>query len=158
MKQVLVTLLIVLFFAQTGFARERSIAVTSDTAVFLPIAGEWGVDFFVDKVDGNKTRFGLYDSVVVDAGTRTLDIRLEYTPAAGSSLLVGGLGNLFLRAVTNKTFRTQMEVDVEGGKTYQMMATADGNLLEIFVVDRIDQEVVTSQRFQLKDGKFERLF
>ncbi len=158
MKHVLLVLIAALFFASTGYAKERSIAVTDDTALFLPIAAEWGVDFLVEKVDGKKTKFGLYDSVVVDAGTRTLDIRLEYTPASGSSLLVGGLGNLLLRAATNKTFHTQMEVEVEGGKTYQMTATAKDDLLEIFVIDHADEKIVTSQRFQLKDGKFEKLF
>lgn len=158
MKHVLVMLFAVLLLASTGYAKERSIAVTDDTALFLPIAAEWGVNFFVEKVDGKKTKFGLYDSVVVDAGTRTLEIRLEYAPASGSSLLVGGLGNLLMRAATNKTFHTQMEVDVEGGKTYQMTATAKDDLLEIFVIDHNDEEIVTSQRFKLIDGKFERLF
>lgn len=158
MKHVLVMLFAVLLLASTGYAKERSIAVTDDTALFLPIAAEWGVNFFVEKVDGKKTKFGLYDSVVVDAGTRILEIRLEYAPASGSSLLVGGLGNLLMRAATNKTFHTQMEVDVEGGKTYQMTATAKDDLLEIFVIDHNDEEIVTSQRFKLIDGKFERLF
>ncbi len=158
MKHVLVTLFAAFLVTSAGYAKERSIAFTDDTALVLPIAAEWGVDFFVEKVDGKKTKFGLYDSVVIDAGTRILDIRLEYTPASGSSLLVGGLGNLLLRAATNKTFRTKMEVEVEGGKTYQMTATAKDDLLEIFVIDHTDEKIVTSQRFQLKDGKFERLF
>ncbi len=158
MRHVLALLCTAFLLASPGFAKERSIAVTDDTALFMPIAAEWGVDFTVEKVDGEKTKFGLYDSVVVDAGKRTLDIRLEYSPASGSSVLVGGLGNLLLRAASNKTFRTQMEVDVEGGKTYQMTATAKDDLLEIFVIDHTDEQIVTSQRFHLKDGKFERLF
>ena len=158
MKKILISLATLVLIATPVYSKERSIAVTDNTALFLPIAAEWGVNFFVEKVDGEKTKFGLYDSVVVDAGERTLDIRLEYAPSSGSSVLVGGLGSLLLRAATNKTFRTQMEVSVEGGKTYQMTATAKDDLLEIFVVDHTDELILTSQRFQLKDGKFERLF
>ncbi len=158
MKQFLFLLATALVFAPVGYAKERSIAVTDDTALFLPIAAEWGVDFYVEKVDGKKTKFGLYDSVVVDAGQRTLDVRLEYSPSSGSSLLVGGLGSLLLRAATNKTFRTRMEVSVIGGNTYQMSATAKDDQLEIFVVDHSSEEIVISQRFELRDGKFERLF
>ena len=53
-------------------------------------------------MDGEKTKFGLYDSVIVDAGVRTLEVRLEYQPASGSSVLLGGLANLLLRATTKK--------------------------------------------------------
>ena len=137
---------------------ERSIAVTDTTAIFLPIAADWCVDFFVEKVDGAKTKFGVFDSVVVDAGARTIDIRLEYQPACGTSAVVGGLANLPLRAATNKTFRTTMELDVDGGKEYQLSAIAEDDKLEIFVINRSDEEVVQSQAFRLKDRKFERIF
>ncbi len=157
--KLLIPIFAVFFFTTApAIAKEKSIAATDNTAVFLPIAADWGVDFYVEKVDGKATKFGAYDSVVVDAGSRTLDIRLEYQPASGSSVLVGGLANLLLRAATNKTFRTTMEVDVQGGKQYQLSAIAEGDQLEILVINHTDELIVQSQTFKLKDCKFERTF
>ena len=152
--------LLAAFFLLTSpaIAKERSIAVTDNTAIFLPIATDWGVNLVVEKVDGKPTKFGLYDSVLVDAGDRTLEVRLEYKPAGGSSVLVGGLANLLLRAATNKTFRTTLEIEVEGGKEYQMTAVAKGEKLEIAVINHSDEEIVKSQVFEVKEGKFERIF
>ena len=90
-----------------------------------------------------------------DTIVNTLDIN-AVNPTV--SVLVGGLANLLLRATTNKTFRTTMEVDVEGGKQYQLSAIAEGDQLEILVINHTDELIVQSQTFKLKDGKFERTF
>ena len=139
-------------------AKERSIAMTDDTAIFMPIVTDLDVDLYVDKVDGKKTKFGLYDSVVVDAGKRQLDVRLEYQPASGSSLILGGLANMLLRAGTNKTFRTTMKVDVVGGQAYQLFANAHNGILTIMLTNDTASEQVLRQDFKIKDGKFERVF
>jgi len=139
-------------------AKERSIATTDDTAVFMPIVTDFDVNLYVEKVDGKKTKFGLYDSVVVDAGNHQLDIRLEYQPASGTSLILGGIANMLLRAGTNKTFRTTMEVDVVGGQAYQLIANAHDGILTIMLNNDTASAQVLRQDFKIKDGKFERVF
>ncbi|MEH6587765.1 MAG: hypothetical protein V7720_14480 [Halioglobus sp.] len=158
MKYLVPLLLIFSLVSPHVNSKEKSIAITDETSVFMPMATNRSVDFFVEKVDGKKTKFGRFDSVVVDAGTRTLDIRLEYAPAKGSSLLFGSLGNLLLRATTNKSFHTSMTIDVVGGKDYQLIAVADGDKLEIIVDNHTDDEIIMSQQFLLKGGKFEKMF
>ena len=138
--------------------KHQDMASTPDTAVFLPVVNDYTVDLYVDTVDGKPTEFGVFDQVMVDAGTRELEIRLEHQPAAGSSLLVGGIGNLLVRAGTNKTFRTSMTVDVLSGHEYRMIARSQEETLEIIVFDETDVREVVKQAFELKDGQFERLF
>lgn len=138
--------------------KQHDLAATADTALFLPYDPDYTVDIVVDEVDGKATQFGPFDQVLVDAGRRDLSVRLEYAPAAGTSLLVGGVGNLLLRASTNRTFRTDMSVDVIGGHEYRMIARAQGDTLVITVFDETDRVEVVKQTFELKDGQFERIF
>lgn len=139
-------------------SKTKSLASTTDTAVFLPIIADYNVDLFVDRVDGKATKFGVLDQVTVDAGKHELGVRLDYAPATGSSVIVGGIANLLLRATTNKTFRTDMTVDVSGGHTYQMIARVSGDNLEIIVFDKTENREVLKQTFVPKNGQFERLF
>jgi hypothetical protein len=134
------------------------LAKTEQTAKFTPVVSDYTVELYVDKVDGKATKFRTRDTAIVDAGERTIAIRLEYTPAEGSSLILGGLGNLFARAVTNKTFRTEMTALVVAGHQYQLIARAQGDEIVIIVFDQSDRKEVAGQRFSLKDGKFERIF
>jgi hypothetical protein len=138
--------------------QQQNLASGADAAVFMPIVTDYTVDLFVDRVDGKATKFGTFDQVSVDPGTHELAIRLEYTPAENTSLIVGGLGNLLLRAGTNKTFRTNMTVDVSAGHNYQMIARAHGDSLDIIVFDQTNNREIKKQTFELKDGQFERVF
>jgi len=138
--------------------KQRDMTTSTETAVFLPIVNDYSVNLFVDQVDGKPTQFGLFDQVTVDAGRREIGIRLEYQPAAGSSLVVGGIGNLLLRAGTNKTFRTSISIDVIGGHAYRLIARSQEDNLEIIVFDETDDREVVKQAFGVKDGQFERLF
>ena len=139
-------------------ASEVNLAKTDQTAIFMPVVSDYTVELYVDKVDGRATEFRTRDTAVVDAGERTIAIRLEYTPASGSSLILGGLGNLLARAATNKTFRTEMTALVVAGHQYQLIARAQGDEIVIIVFDQSDRKEVAGQRFSLKDGKFERIF
>lgn len=152
-------LLIIAGLLSAGCAgKQQDLAQSDDTAVFLPIVTDYNVDLFVDQVDGKATRFGAFDQVTVDAGSRELAVRLEYAPAAGTAPLVGSLGNLLLRAGTNKTFRTTMTVDVAAGHNYELIARADGSAFDIIVFDKTEESVVEKKTFELKDGQFERAF
>jgi hypothetical protein len=139
-------------------AREVNLAKTDQTAKFMPVVSDYTVELYVDKVDGKATKFRTRDTAIVDAGERTIAIRLEYTPASGSSLILGGLGNLLARASTNKTFRTEMIAPVVAGHEYQLIARAQGDEIVIIVFDQSDRKEVAGQRSSLKDGKFERMF
>ena len=76
---------------------------------------DYNVGLYVDQVDGEPTDFGLFDQIVIDAGGKhEISVRLEYQPAAGTSLVVGGIGNLLLRAGTNKTGSSAEFVGSEG--------------------------------------------
>jgi len=99
---ILICLLIPILNSCSG--SKKVLSSTENTALFLPPKIEADVDMFIDEVDGKKTKFNLEDSAQVDEGEHSLLIRLEYQPAAGSSAIVGGLGNLLLRSATNKTF------------------------------------------------------
>ncbi len=140
------------------YASEVNLAKTDQTAKFMPVVSDYTVELYVDKVDGKATKFRTRDTAIVDAGERSIAIRLEYTPASGSSLLLGGLGNLLARAATNKTFRTEMIVPVVAGHQYQLIARAQGDEIVIIVFDQSDRKEVAGQRFSLKDGKFERMY
>ena len=79
-------------------------ATTDNPALFRAVATDYGLDLFVDSINGEAASFGLNDEVLIDAGSYELEIRMEYEPAAGTSLLVGGWGNMMLRAGTPKWF------------------------------------------------------
>lgn len=158
-KQSAVALLAALALLVAGCAgSEKNLATSESTALFLPVATDYGVDLFIDRLDGKPTEFGAFDQVTVDAGQRDIEVRLEYQPAEGSSLVVGGIGNLLLRAGTNKTFRTTMKVDVQGGREYRLIARAVEEKLEFIVVDETADREVQKQVFELKDGQLERIF
>lgn len=138
-------------------AREVNLAKTEQTAKFMPVVSDYTVELYVDKVDGKATKFRSRDTAIVDAGERTIVVRLEYTPATGTSLILGGLGNLLARAATNKTFRTELTTPVAADHQYQLIARAQGNEIVIIVFDQTDRKEVAGQKFALNDGKFERL-
>mgnify|MGYP001811809326 FL=1 len=158
MAGLLTVLLTVTMLTMGCAGKTQSMASTTDTAVFFPIVTDYNVDLFIDQVDGKATRFGAFDQVTVDAGRHVLGVRLEYSPAAGSSMVVGGIGNLLLRASTNRTFRTEMALDVSGGHSYRMIARANGDTLEIIAFDQTEDQEVMKQIFEYKNGQFERLF
>jgi hypothetical protein len=158
MAHLLAGILAISIFTMGCAGKTQNMASTTDTAVFLPIVADYSVDFFVDQVDGKATKFGVFDRVTIDSGRHELQLRLEYSPASGSSVIVGGIGNLLLRATTNKTFRTDMTLDVSGGHTYQMIARANGENIEIIVFDKTESREVVKQTFVHKNGQFERLF
>ena len=141
-----------------AMAKEVNLAQPDETARFRAVTSDYTVDIYVDKVDGKATKFRARDTAVVDAGDRTMDVRLEYQPASGSSLLLGGLGNLLARAATNKTFRTSMTVTIQAGHEYQLIAQAQDKDMVIVVFDHTDRKEVAGQKFTLRDGKFERVF
>ena len=131
----------------------------SSPAKFVPYVADYGVDIFVDKVDRKPTKFGELDSVLIDPGAHELVVRLEYQPAAGSAIVVGGIANLLLRAGTNKTFTTTISVDVKANTVYKLLAksTPEDEIDLIVFNETLDEEVL-KHSFALKDGRFERIF
>ncbi len=157
-ETILPLIIIAVMMTACTTGKQHDMTSTNETAVFLPVVIDYNVDLFVDKVDGKPTEFGLFDQVNIDAGRREIGVRLEYMPAAGTSLIVGGIGNLLLRAGTNKTFRTSISVDVLSGHAYRLIARSKEDTLEIVVFDETDGREVVKQAFGVKDGQFERLF
>jgi hypothetical protein len=155
--RVMITLILFAVSANLN-ASEVNLAKTDQTAKFMPVVSDYTVELYVDKVDGKATKFRTRDTAIVDAGERTIAIRLEYTPATGTSIILGGLGNLLARAATNKTFRTEMTTPVVAGHEYQLIARAQGDEIVIIVFDQSDRKEVAGQRFSVKDGAFERIF
>ena len=113
---------------------------------------------YVDKIDGNPTRFHLADSVVIEAGRHEVDVRMEYSPAAGTAIVVGSLANILLRSATNKTFTTTMEIIVEKNKTYRFEVYGFDNSFKIQVNNITDKTVISEYIFELKDGQFKRIY
>ena len=153
-----IILLLTLFGLIACSGSKKILSTTDQTALFLPPKIEAGVDMFVDEIDGRKVKFQLSDSAMVDAGSHEVLVRLEYEPAVGSSIIVGGLGNLLLRSATNKTFKTKMDIKVEQNNTYQFVVTAAGESFDIAVLNTGSKVEIVKHSFQLKDGHFEKLF
>ena len=130
---------------------------TENTALFLPPKIEASVDMFIDEIDGKKTKFNLVDSVQVDEGKHSLLVRLEYEPAAGSSLIVGGLGNLLLRSTTSKTFSTTIDIEIEKSIEYRFVVEDFDNGFEIILFNETKKKEELNLRFKLIEGKFERI-
>ncbi len=137
---------------------KQVLSSSQNTCTFLPPEIEANVDMFVDEVDGKPTKFNLADSVVIDEGNHNILIRLEYQPAAGSSLIVGGLGNLLLRFTTNKTFSTNMDISVTANQEYRFVVTNSENGFKIRLVNESTSKIELEHAFELKDGKFTRVF
>lgn len=146
-------------FGLIACSGSKKILLTTDqTALFLPPKIELDVDMFVDEIDGRKVKFQLSDSAMVDAGSHEVLIRLEYEPASGSSIIVGGLGSLLLRSATNKTFNTKMDINVERDNLYQFVVTAAGESFDIAVLNVGSKVEIVKHSFQLKDGHFEKIY
>lgn len=137
---------------------KKILSSTENTALFLPSKIEAYVDMFVDEVDGKKTKFNLADSVQVDEGSHSLLVRLEYQPASGSSVIVGGLGNLLLRSATNKTFSTTIDIEIEKSMVYRFVVKDFENGFEIILFNETNMKEELNYRFKLSEGKFERIF
>ncbi|MDB4307860.1 hypothetical protein N9985_01085 [Gammaproteobacteria bacterium] len=133
-------------------------ATGENTATFVPVVTDYGVDIFVDEVDGQPTKFGELDSATVDAGEHELAVRLEYQPASGSAIVIGGLANLLIRAGTNKTFRTTISLAAEAGHLYQISARTNADdELEIAITDQTLNQEIAKQTFRVSEGGFERI-
>jgi len=154
-----VVILLSLMAGCSGSQVDLSKENNSSPAKFVPYVADYGVDIFVDKVDGKPTKFGELDSVLIDPGSHELVVRLEYQPAAGSAIVVGGIANLLLRAGTNKTFVTTISVDVKANKTYKLLAKyTPEDQIDLIVFNETSDEEVLKHSFALKDGRFERIF
>ena len=141
--------------SQVDLSKENN----SSPAKFVPYVADYGVDIFVYKVDGKPTKFGELDSVLIDPGSHELVVRLEYQPAAGSAIVVGGIANLLLRAGTNKTFVTTISVDVKANTTYKLLAKyIPEDQIDLIVFNETSDEEVLKHSFAVKDGRFERIF
>lgn len=156
----LLTLILMTMLAGcTGTQVDLSSENNSSPAKFVPYVADIGVDIFVDKVDGKPTKFGVLDSVLIDPGTHELEVRLEYQPAAGSAIIVGGIANLLLRAGTNKTFVTTISVDVKANTVYKLLAkSASEDQIDLIVFNETSDIEISKHSFALKDGRFERIF
>lgn len=139
--------------------KHKNLSTSYNPALFVPILTDETVEMYVDELDGKVVKFGEFDSVSIDPGTREIAVRLEYQPAAGSSLMVGGLGSLFLLAATNKTFRTRITFDVEAGRIYQLTAkTSSDNGFDVIIFDKHNGNEIAKQTFSIIDGNFEKIF
>ena len=153
---ILICLLIPILNSCSG--SKKVLSSTENTALFLPPKIEADVDMFIDEVDGKKTKFNLEDSAQVDEGEHSLLIRLEYQPAAGSSAIVGGLGNLLLRSATNKTFSTTMDIEIEKSMEYRFVVEDFDNGFEIILFNETKMKEELKLRFKLNEGKFKQIF
>ena len=159
LTSLLTSLLLIIMAACSGSQVDLSKGNDSSSAKFVPFVADYGVDIFVDKVDGKTTKFGELDSVLIDPGSHELVVRLEYQPAAGSAIVVGGIANLLLRAGTNKTFVTTISVDVKANTTYKLLAKyIPEDQIDLIVFNETSDEEVLKHSFAVKDGRFERIF
>ncbi len=153
---ILICFLIPILISCSG--SKKILSSSENTALFLPPKIEANVDMFIDEVDGKKTKFNLADSAQVDEGSHNLLVRLEYQPAAGSSVIVGGLGNLLLRSATNKTFSTAIDIEIEKSMEYRFVVKDFENGFEIILFEETKMNEELNYRFKLIEGNFESVF
>ncbi len=153
---ILICFLIPILISCSG--SKKILSSSENTALFLPPKIEANVDMFIDEVDGKKTKFNLADSAQVDEGSHNLLVRLEYQPAAGSSVIVGGLGNLLLRSATNKTFSTAIDIEIEKSMEYRFVVKDFENGFEIILFNETKMNEELNYRFKLIEGNFESVF
>ena len=137
---------------------KKILSSTDNTALFLPPEIENSVDMFVDEVDGIKTKFNLADSVQIDVGNHEILVRLEYKPAEGSSIIVGGLGSLLLRAASNKTFTERFNINVESKQEYRFIVKSFDDGFTIVLKNETKNKEQEKYTFKLKDGTITRIF
>ena len=131
---------------------------SDQTAKVYAVTSNWNADLRIEKVDGQETKVWGKKPALVDAGERVLDLRMEYQPAAGSAILVGSIANLVLRGLTNKTFRTQISVNMALDHEYAVMAEKSDNGFDLVTFDLTEEQEIQRHSFGMKDGKYERLF
>jgi len=154
-----VVILLSLMAGCSGSQVDLSKENNSSPAKFVPYVADYGVDIFVDKVDGKTTKFGELDSVLIDPGSHELVVRLEYQPAAGSTIVEGGIANILLRAATNRTFVATITVDVEANNVYKLLAkSAPGDQIDLIVFNETLEKEELKHSFAMKDGRFERVY
>jgi len=137
---------------------KKVLSSSNDTALFLPPKIETSVDMYIDKVDGKRTKFKLSDSAQVDQGNHTLLIRLEYQPASGTSLIVGGIANLLLRATTNKTFTSTIDINVTKEQEYRFKVKGYEDYFDLILINETTSKNEAIYKFKLNEGKFVRIF
>ena len=137
----------------------RDLSSTDQTAKIYAVTASWNTNILIEQLDGHKTKISGKKPTLVDAGERHLDVRMEYQPAAGSALLVGTIGNLLLRGATNKTFRTQLEINMAQDHEYAVYVENNDNKgFDLITFDLTNEQELARQSFAIKQGKLERLF
>ena len=151
------SLFVIIILTLTGCTTiERKHSTVDDPAFLIPVIREYDIALYIDEIDGKSVNYGELDRISLDGGPHNLLVRLEYQPAAGSSVIVGGIGNLLLRAGTNKTFRTSIPVELQEGDVYGITAEGQEDGLEIIVFT--ENAEVLRHSFKYRDGQFERVF
>ena len=157
--KLLCILVISLGISSCATISESSHTSSSNPATLTPFNNEWGVQIFIDELDGSAVKYSELDRLALDGGSHDLRVRMEYQPASGTSLVVGGLGNLFLRAGTNKTFEHDITVELIEGHKYGLTVNGTDAGLELLVFDETAEGIVILEhQFEYKDGGFERFF
>ena len=149
-------LIIPLLFSCSG--TKQTFSTTENTALFLPPKIDSNVEMYIDEIDGKKTEFNLADSAQVDYGNHSVLVRLEYQPASGTAIIVGGFANLLLRATTNKTFTSILDIKVNKGQEYRFVVKDFEDGFEIVLFNESTSKEESIHKFKLTEGKFEREF
>ena len=151
------SLFVIFILTLTGCTTtERKHSTVDDPAFLIAVIKEYDIALYIDEIDGQSVDYGELDRISLDGGPHNLSVKLEYQPAAGSSVIVGGIGNLLLRAGTNKTFRTSIPVELQEGDVYGITAESQKDGLDIVVFT--ENTEVMRHSFKYRDGQFERVF
>ena len=138
---------------------ERSHTNSSSPAYITPFNNEWGVYLYIDELDGSEVKYSELDRLALDGGSHDIGVRMEYQPASGTSLVVGGLGNMLLRSASNKTFEHDITIELIEGHNYGLTVKSTDVGFELLVFDETDGGIVLLRHpFEYKDGTFEKLF
>ena len=157
LKRYRVALLLIVVAMCCGCASSNKGSTTDVApAVFVPALADYGVDIFVDEIDGRHAAFHELDRIIVEPGSHKLTVRLDLHQQEGSSAVVGGLAN-FLRDA-NTSFHGDLTIDAESGQVYRVTARQnDDGHLDLVVFNETTNAEIQKHTFRHRNGKFEQI-
>lgn len=118
----------------------------SGIAVIVPSAPDYTVDITIEKLDGKTVNVSDLDRLEILPGSHELVIRVDHVPARGTSVVLGGWGNLAARAATTKSMSATVSFQAQESRKYLVTAGLLDDAPAVWIVDETTEQIVASQR------------
>ena len=112
----------------------------------MPSAPDYTVDITIEKLDGKTVNVSDLDRLEILPGSHELVIRVDHVPARGTSVVLGGWGNLAARAATTKSMSATVSFQAQESRKYLVTAGLLDDAPAVWIVDETTEQIVASQR------------